>query len=287
MASRPAAVCAGEQNSHCLVNGHVHERPDRWPQAPRGRLLCKPFSPRELLAASEASCRVPDQPEEERPAASCLVFEGWHLDRARRTLRDPQDLSSSLRPASMTCLWRLPSIRSMSSRAISFSTSRAAGSAAPSIAALTCRSAAFAGHRSRSPAAGTHKNRPRRRLYFLYPGCGGRRKKLGVTLMGFFALKPPVRLGTRIAAMTLIALLAVQALNAAAFPCCGPLRCRSIAHAGSSKRSRMRSRSFSLHRRPSVGTWLSRQERRATCDPLAAFEKQNPASPSNARLLRP
>ena len=35
--------------------------------------------------------------------------------------------------------------------------------------------------------------------------------------MGFFALKPPVRLGTRIAAMTLIALLAVQALNAAAF----------------------------------------------------------------------
>ena len=35
--------------------------------------------------------------------------------------------------------------------------------------------------------------------------------------MGFFALKPPAMLGTRIAAMTLIALLAVQAMNAAAF----------------------------------------------------------------------
>ena len=35
--------------------------------------------------------------------------------------------------------------------------------------------------------------------------------------MRFFALRPPVRLGTRIAAMTLIALLAVQAFNAAAF----------------------------------------------------------------------
>ncbi len=35
--------------------------------------------------------------------------------------------------------------------------------------------------------------------------------------MGFFALRPPVRLGTRIAAMTLIALLAVQAMNAAIF----------------------------------------------------------------------
>ena len=35
--------------------------------------------------------------------------------------------------------------------------------------------------------------------------------------MGFFALRPPVRLGTRIALMTLIALLAVQAMNAAIF----------------------------------------------------------------------
>jgi hypothetical protein len=35
--------------------------------------------------------------------------------------------------------------------------------------------------------------------------------------MGFFALKPPVRLGTRIASMTLVALLAVQAMNAAIF----------------------------------------------------------------------
>ena len=35
--------------------------------------------------------------------------------------------------------------------------------------------------------------------------------------MGFFALRPSVRLGTRIAAMTLIALLAVQAMNAATF----------------------------------------------------------------------
>ena len=35
--------------------------------------------------------------------------------------------------------------------------------------------------------------------------------------MRFFTLRPPARLGTRIAAMTLIALLAVQALNAAAF----------------------------------------------------------------------
>ena len=35
--------------------------------------------------------------------------------------------------------------------------------------------------------------------------------------MGFFALRPPVRLGTRIASMTLVALLAVQAMNAAIF----------------------------------------------------------------------
>ena len=35
--------------------------------------------------------------------------------------------------------------------------------------------------------------------------------------MGFFTLRPPVRLGTRFAAMTLVALLAVQALNAAVF----------------------------------------------------------------------
>ena len=36
-------------------------------------------------------------------------------------------------------------------------------------------------------------------------------------VMRFFTLRPPARLGTRIAAMTLIALLAVQALNAATF----------------------------------------------------------------------
>ncbi len=52
--------------------------------------VCKPFSPRELLARIRAILRRAGAEPDERPAASSLVFEGWQLDRIRRTLRDPQ-----------------------------------------------------------------------------------------------------------------------------------------------------------------------------------------------------
>ena len=50
--------------------------------------VCKPFSPRELLARIRAILRRSGLEPEERPTASLLVFEGWRLDRIRRTLRD-------------------------------------------------------------------------------------------------------------------------------------------------------------------------------------------------------
>lgn len=52
--------------------------------------VCKPFSPRELLARIRAILRRTGTEPEERPASPSLVFEGWQLDRIRRTLRDPQ-----------------------------------------------------------------------------------------------------------------------------------------------------------------------------------------------------
>ncbi len=52
--------------------------------------VCKPFSPRELLARIRAILRRAGAEPDERPAASSLVFEGWQLDRIRRTLRDSQ-----------------------------------------------------------------------------------------------------------------------------------------------------------------------------------------------------
>ncbi len=51
--------------------------------------VCKPFNPRELLARIRAILRRAGAEPEERSAASCLAFEGWQLDRVRRTLRDP------------------------------------------------------------------------------------------------------------------------------------------------------------------------------------------------------
>lgn len=52
--------------------------------------VCKPFSPRELLARIRAILRRAGPEPEERPTASSLVFDGWQLDNVRRTLRDPQ-----------------------------------------------------------------------------------------------------------------------------------------------------------------------------------------------------
>ncbi len=52
--------------------------------------VCKPFSPRELLARIRAVLRRVGSEPEERPTAPTLVFEGWQLDRVRRTLQDPQ-----------------------------------------------------------------------------------------------------------------------------------------------------------------------------------------------------
>ena len=52
--------------------------------------VCKPFSPRELLARIRAILRRAGPEPEERPAATSLVFDGWQLDNVRRTLRDPQ-----------------------------------------------------------------------------------------------------------------------------------------------------------------------------------------------------
>ena len=51
--------------------------------------VCKPFNPRELLARIRAILRRAGSEPEERPPASSLNFEGWRLDRVRRTLRDP------------------------------------------------------------------------------------------------------------------------------------------------------------------------------------------------------
>lgn len=52
--------------------------------------VCKPFNPRELLARIRAILRRAGSEPEERPSASSLNFEGWRLDRVRRTLRDPE-----------------------------------------------------------------------------------------------------------------------------------------------------------------------------------------------------
>ena len=54
--------------------------------------VCKPFSPRELLARIHAVLRrtggVSEQEEQATPALLC--FDDWQLDMIRRTLRDPQ-----------------------------------------------------------------------------------------------------------------------------------------------------------------------------------------------------
>jgi two-component system, OmpR family, response regulator len=55
--------------------------------------VCKPFSPRELLARIRAVLRRTENlaAHEKRPCALVHQFEGWQLDPVRRTLRDPRD----------------------------------------------------------------------------------------------------------------------------------------------------------------------------------------------------
>lgn len=54
--------------------------------------VCKPFSPRELLARIRAVLRRTEDlaAHEKRPRVQVHQFEGWQLDPVRRTLRDPR-----------------------------------------------------------------------------------------------------------------------------------------------------------------------------------------------------
>ena len=115
--------------------------------------VCKPFSPRELLARIRTILRRAGPAQEERPAASCLVFEGWQLDRVRRTLRDPQGSLVELTAGEYDLLVAFaehPQHILTRDQLLDLTRGRVSG---PSIAASTCRSAAFAGRSKPIPSS--------------------------------------------------------------------------------------------------------------------------------------
>ena len=110
------ASARDEQNSHRPADGQVgRDRPDRRSGTRRGRLRLQAFQsartpgphPRHIAArrARARGTRRPRHPWPSRVGSS--TGSGEHC--ATR-----KGLSSSLRPANMTCFWLLPSIRSMS-----------------------------------------------------------------------------------------------------------------------------------------------------------------------------
>jgi two-component system OmpR family response regulator len=59
--------------------------------------ICKPFSPRELLARIRAVLRRTKDAvsQGEQVAAPAYEFDGWRLDAVRRTLHNPEEPLSS------------------------------------------------------------------------------------------------------------------------------------------------------------------------------------------------
>jgi len=74
-------------NAHCARRGN---RPHRRPGNGRGRLLAKPFSPRELLRASRACWRTRACRELRADEARAIRFAGWRLTRWRGTWSRPR-----------------------------------------------------------------------------------------------------------------------------------------------------------------------------------------------------
>jgi two-component system, OmpR family, response regulator len=71
--------------------------------------ICKPFSPRELLARIRAVLRRTGEAAAAggNAAANSYEFEGWHLDAVRRTLRDPDGSLVELTAGEFTLLLAL------------------------------------------------------------------------------------------------------------------------------------------------------------------------------------
>ena len=92
MAFRLAGVLRGTSNIPIVLLTAMSDETDRIVGLELGAddYVCKPFNPRELLARIRAILRRAGPEPDARPTASSLVFEGWQLDRVRRTLRDPQ-----------------------------------------------------------------------------------------------------------------------------------------------------------------------------------------------------
>ena len=76
--------------------------------------ICKPFSPRELLARIRAVLRRTKDAvrQGKRVAALAYEFEGWRLDAVRRSLSDPEGVQVELTAGEFVLLqvfWSVPS----------------------------------------------------------------------------------------------------------------------------------------------------------------------------------